>query len=188
MTQKAPYNGANKLSIYALGITGVFGTLLYTFDKTITSKLTGHPTKGKFMIELDQHANDEAFNTFLKTYLTSIEVSTEAVQYEDNSIEYIVTGATTATTFGFIWYDGKCQAKRKLAMGAAVLSGNAGDYDTKSKGMGKTPVQLTALPSNTIGYDLTIGSLLFDTALATVATAITVTSPEYGTIRFETAP
>jgi hypothetical protein len=135
---------------------------------------------------LTNKINNDAWNTHLKTYLSNKEVTSTKVTYEDGTLETVVSGTSTATTFGVIWYDGKSEGtKRKIVVGAAVYAGTTGNAKTVYGNIGDMPVEIQFIDW---GAQLTISSALLDTYKVTPSADIVLATGEYGSVLFLTAP
>ncbi len=180
---KAPIGAGNLLTIHPI-LTGAFQAATFTFDKNVTMDYVGHPLKQSLVITLDNKIDNEAFNTFLKSYLTNANVEESKVEYVDATEDTITSGLSTAKPFGYIWYGGiDADTKRKVIYGKGVLSGDSGNASYQGKGIGNYPIQITTVKGET----LTVASALFNTGKVTMATGVTLASTEYGTIIFATA-
>lgn len=165
MSVKAPSSGGNLLEIFDITFSGTGGSfaaaaLTFSFDKTITSKVTGHPLKGSVKIELENKEFSAAFETLCKAYLTNVAVEQVKITYEDNSEDTLVTQPANAKTFGVVYYTGTSGSKRCVYVGRGVLSGATGDASFVSKNLGAYPVEITFLS----GVTLTAAADVFATA------------------------
>lgn len=184
LAQKAPFEGANKVSLYELTTTGLFDTSIMDFDRNIDSSRTGHPAKNKCKIVLTNKIYNETFLNFLASYLPDKEIVETVLTYEDNQQETIVSGVTTAKTFGVIYYEGKVGTKRSVVYGRGTLSGATGDSKMVASNIGDIPVEITLIN----GLPVNVPAATFDTNLITTTTAQTATTDEYGKLVVLTAP
>lgn len=185
MAVKAPSSGGNLCEIFALNLSGstlacAKSDFQFSFDKTVSSKVTGHPLKQSVKIELENKEFSEAYETFCKSYLTNVAVEQVKVTYEDNSEDTLVTQPANSKTFGVIYYTGTSGTKRAVYMGRGVLSGATGDASFVSKNLGAYPVEITLLS----GTGVSFASDCFGTTNALLkvsgATAKNITDAEFG--------
>lgn len=185
MSLKAPVGAGNKITIHPVSATGLFGAVAFTFDKNVTMDYKGHPLKQSLIVTLDNKIDNEAYNTFLKSYLGSIQVEESKVEYVDASFDTITSGLNSAVKLGYIWYGGDDpDGKTKVVIGEGVLSGDTGDASYQGKGIGNYPVQITTIAATT---PLSVPTSLLDASKVTQATAITLATGEYGCILFMTS-
>lgn len=179
---QAPIGAGNKVTIHPIAVGGQFGAAAFTFDKNVTMDYSGHPIKQSLVIDLDNKIDNEAFNTFLKNYLSNVSVEQQKVEYVDASFDTITSGVQYSHPFGYIWYGGEgSDGKTKVIIGKGILSGDTGNSSYQGKGIGNYPVQITTLAHTSA---LSIPTTLLDASKVTQATDITIGSGEYGTILF----
>jgi hypothetical protein len=181
LAQTAPYQGANYLECFSIA-TDTAVTSVFAFTKNIDSTLVGHPAKGALTIQIANKTNNEDYNNFLNTFLSTNEITEQKVTYEDGATETVVSGADTTKYLAAIWYDGHVGTKRKVAYGCAVLSGNTGDSKTIYGNIGDFPVELKFIQ---YGSTLTFPTAKFKDTLVSQAQQ-TITATEVGKISFMT--
>jgi hypothetical protein len=154
MALKAPSSGGNSLSI--LNIAGT--TIIFTYDKTTQSTLSGHPLKENFQITIENKIHNSSLQTHYDEYLTNAVVEPVEVVLEDNSKDTIITGLETAVPFVYIWCNGQVDAKREVAYGVGVYSGDTGNATAVPGGIGDFPVTIQGINMLDAGIttDLTI--------------------------------
>jgi len=186
MAVKSPIGGGNKLDIYAYDVSGNASTLLFTFDKIVTTSIAGHPKKGRsFSIDIDQKINNEAWETFLDAYIVEEDTELQESVYEDGSKDTISSAAESAPKFLYAYYEGAIGGKRKVHTGLAYLSGDSGNVSTSANTLTTTPVQITAYAAD---KEYTIGTPKFDALKVTASAAIVLGTGSYGSRTFITIP
>lgn len=169
MAIKSPVGGGNFLEIFAFS-GGTVGASQFTFDKTVTTNVNGHPAKGTdFTIDLDSKINNSTYEAFLVSYLTSISTETLEFVYEDDTKDVSSSAADEVPKFAFILYNKALSGTRKTLYGIGYLSGDSGNDSRAAGSLNTTPVQLTVTSYST--GSVSFGTALFETSLVTVASA-----------------
>ena len=181
-TQLAPVGDSNKLALFQLTSTGIFDTSIIVLERLISSQMVGHPSKGNLQINMDIKQDDEAMLTFLKSYLSPVEVAVTPVKYSDSSITYLTPGLDASTPLGAIWYGGTISSKKKLYYGRCILSGDTGNADYQADNFGAYPISLQFVA----GMTITIPSTKFDSSEVTGVADKALAMTEYGCVSFET--
>ena len=181
----APWQGDNLVEIFTITSDATSTTSTFTFDATVDSAIEGHPSKNSVKLTLTNKIDDPDFETFLESYLTDKEVTTNKLTYEDGTTETIVSGVDSSKTFAFIAYRGEVGTKRKVLYGYGVLVGATGNSSVKYGDVGDMPVEIQVLD---YGATLTFTAGSFDTTLVSVATDKTLASGEYGKIEWIDKP
>lgn len=183
IVQRSPLGGGNLCEFFALA-TNAFGTKqTHVEDHTKSTKVTGHPTKNKVLIDLDARHADENFNTFLGTYLYPGDITLTEEIYEDAQKDSSPGGSTTYY-FGYTLYFGTVKTKRKVLYGIGMVSGNTGDYSTGDKQYEQSPVQISGVSAPAT---YTVSAATFNTLLVSGAATVTIASGSYGAYVFLTA-
>lgn len=186
MAVKAPIGGGNKLDIYAYDGSGNASTLLFSFDKIVTTGVAGHPKKGRsFTIDIDQKINNEAWETFLDGYIVEEDTELQEQVYEDGSKDTISSAAESAPKFLYVYYEGAIGGKRKVHTGLGYLSGDSGNVSTSANTLTTTPVQITAFATDKV---YTIGTPKLDATKVTATAAIALGTGLYGSRTFISIP
>lgn len=183
MAIKAPVGGGNYLEIFGFS-AGTVGSSEFVFDKTVTTSVNGHPAKGvDFTIDLDSKINNETFETFLVSYLTSISTETLEFTYEDDTKDVSSSAADEVPKFAFMLYNKALGGKRKVLYGVGYLSGDSGNDSRAAGALNTTPVQLTVTAY--ADASVAFGTTLFNTELVT-GTALTLATGATGKYTFMT--
>jgi len=186
MASKAPIGGGNLLQIYAYDAGGAATTLAFSFDKVVTTAIAGHPKKGRsFTIDIDQKINNEAWETFLDTYIVTEDTELQEQVYEDGSKDTLSSAAESAPKFLYVYYEGAIGGKRKVHTGLAYLSGDSGNVSTSANALTTTPVQITAYAAD---KEYSIGTPKLDATKVTATAAITFGTGIYGSRTFIAIP
>ncbi len=185
MGLRAPVGAGNKLEIFPIGANGEFSaTRTFVFDKNVTFNISGHPKKNSMIIEMDSKIDDEAYGEFLKSYLGSASVETQEIEYVDSDKDILISGIDRNTPFGYVWYGAKDVNNRiKVIVGRGILTGDSGNASYQAKNVGNYPVQITTVPDSPVYCP----SACLDSSRIQTPTDISITSAEYGCIRFFTA-
>ena len=185
MAFKSPLGGGNYLEVFAFNkSTNTIGASAFVFDKTVTTAINGHPAKGvEFTIDLDSKINNEAFETFITNYLTTISTETIEQIYEDDSKDTSTSAASEADYFAFILHNKALDSKVKTLIGIGYLTGDTGN-DSRAAGTANTnPVQITV---TSVSSEVAFGIALFDDTKVTVGTAQALPADAYGKYLFLT--
>lgn len=188
MALKSPVGDGNKLYIYALSTANNFDTLLYTFDKSVSCSLSGHPLKESLIIDIDSKTDDESLGTFYASYLHNYTVEKSDVEYTNSDKDTLISGVSGLTAdgkdFGFIWHGATDGSKTKVAVGRGILSGDTGNVSYSPKSLASAAVQITAIS----GVQVAVPAAKFDSTKVTVSATLTVPTTAYGCIAYYTTP
>jgi len=184
LAQAAPWQGGNKVQIFALTTTGLFDTALATYNRIIDSTVTGIPAKGACKIALTNKQWETSIWEHLSSYVSDLEVTETKIKYEDGATETLVSGVTTSKTFGVIYYQGNIGTSRPVFVGRGVYSGATGDSKMVAENIGDFPIEITLIS----GLQVVVPSAKFDTTLMTVSNPVTVTTTSVGTLISATSP
>lgn len=186
MAVKAPIGGGNKLDIYAYDGSGNASTLLFSFDKIVTTAVAGHPKKARsFPIDIDSKINNEAWEAFLDAYIVEEDTELQEQVYEDGSKDTISSAAESAPKFLFVYYEGAVGGKRKVHTGLGYLSGDTGNVSTSANTLTTSPVQITTFATD---KQYTIGTPKFDATKVAPSAAVVLGTGLYGSRTFMTLP
>lgn len=151
MAIKAPSQGANFLAILSL----TADTVLFTYDKTVDTQVTGHPKKGNMSIQINNKIHNEALETHYNTYLHNYSIEAVEETYEESSKDTFYPGSDKAPGFRFVGFNGALSDKREYFYGCGVYSGDTGNFTTAGGALGDYPVSIqTILPQT--GCKLTL--------------------------------
>jgi len=179
---KAPVGGGGKLAIYTITTNNFVTTPAFTFDKIVTTGITGHPKMKNVSIDLDHKVNDDAYLTFLDTYVSAVSTEATKQQYENGEEDIISAGGEAATTFGWIYLEAALGGKKTVHAGIGYLGANAGNMSTGVGALTNTPAQIVSKIPDTA---TTISDTIF-TALGVTSGTVTLAITTAGT-RFRAA-
>jgi|GEM_PF-6405607 len=159
---KAPYGSSSYCTVHTVGTDGTFGASVFTLDKIVSTNIPTHPRQGTFQMEFDHKVNNEAYDTFIDTYLSETPVDAQEQIYEDGSKDIISAGGEAATLLGFVYYEAPLDSKRGVWLSTGYLSGNTGAASYSQGALSVTPMQVTGKPFGDSGDTVTVPLAVID--------------------------
>jgi len=189
MAAKSPFLGANRTTVWQiLSTSAVVDTILFTYDKTESATIAGHPLKESIVLSMVSKLHNEALDTHFRTYLRNVDLTPIEQVYEDNSKDTLAAVAASVPTFVTLRPENAVSSKCELTAFEGAYTGDTGNRSTAASSLGDSPIEITAVSSS---KQLTIDPDAVYTAysdfLATGLTTITIETDTFGTTVWATS-
>lgn len=186
MAAKSPYQGGNRVTVWEIASPVV--TVLFTYDKTESTTMGGHPLKETIVLDLVSKINNEALDTHLRTYLRNIDLEPVEQLYEDGTKDVLAGVSASTPTFMCIHMSNAIDSKRKLTIFEGAYTGDTGNFTSAQASLGDHPIQITAIAAQA---ERTIQAAAvyaeYSDAIATGFVDFVIAENTYGCTFFETS-